>query len=240
MIKMPHSLRVAFLVLASAAVAGCTGTLNTAGSGSPTNAPTYHVGDRWVYNAEDGFRLKTTWEETHEIMAMGPDGVTVRISQKGPTTNVTRTEQWAAPVLVKVGAVYNNDTRRFVSPLEKLSFPLLVGKAWNQRAENTNEVTQVTGTINYYANVLGWESVTTPGGTYDALKIHVVMRLDDENYWRWATECNYTVWYAPSVGGAVKEQRLAQYLEKGDSLNAQVVRTQYANVQLVSFTPGRS
>jgi hypothetical protein len=29
------------------------------------------------------------------------------------------------------------------------------------------------------------------------------MRLDDETFWRYATTCNYAVWYAPAVRGVV-------------------------------------
>ncbi len=238
--ELMRALRALLFGLATIAIAGCTASLNTAGSGTAVNAPIYHVGDRWVYHAEDGYRLKTVWDETHEITAIGPDGITVRITQKGPSTDVSRTEQWTAPVLVKVGAVYNNQTRRFATPLERFNFPLLVGKTWNQRPDNYNEATKVTGSINYYADVQGWETVTTPAGTYEALKIHVLMRLDDEEFWRWPTECNYSVWYSPMVSGVVKEEKRAQYREKGDEMNAAVFRTQFATLQLTSFTPGKS
>jgi len=241
MATLPRSVSATFAVCALASLAGCAGGPGSAGSGPPAEAPAYRVGDRWVYHGDDGFRVKTEWDETHEVTAIGPDGITVRITLKGPTTNVTRTELWSAPGQVKVGAVYDNDTRRFAVPLQRYDFPLAAGKNWNQWAANYNEATKQSGSINYWVRVGGWEKVATPAGTFDAISMQVVMRLDDETFWRYATTCNYVVWYAPAVRGVVREERRAQYVEKsnGTSGGAGTIRTQYGVLELTSFTPGR-
>ncbi len=236
---LPRSVIATFTVCSVTALAGCAGGPGSAGSGPSAEAPDYRVGDRWVYHGDDGFRVKTEWDETHEVIAIGPDGITVRITQKGPTTNVTRTEIWAAPGQVKVGAVYDNETRRFAVPLERYDFPLVAGKVWNQRVDNYNEATQASGNINRWVRVGGWEKVATPAGTFDAVSMQVVMRLDDETFWRWPTTCNYAVWYAPAAHGVVREELDAQYAERDGGLDGgAVVRTQHGVLQLISFTPG--
>jgi hypothetical protein len=58
------------------------------------------------------------------------------------------------------------------------------------------------------------ERVTTPAGTFDAIRMRVVMQLDDETFWRFPTECDYVVWYAPAVGAAVREERRSQWRDK--------------------------
>ncbi len=237
---LPRSVIATFTVCSVTALAGCAGGPGSAGSGPSAEAPDYRVGDRWVYHGDDGFRVKTEWDETHEVIAIGPDGITVRITQKGPTTNVTRTEIWAAPGQVKVGAVYDNATRRFAVPLERYDFPLAAGKVWNQRVDNYNEATQASGNINRWVRVGGWEKVATPAGTFDAVSMQVVMRLDDETFWRWPTTCNYAVWYAPAAHGVVREELDAQYAERDGGLDGgAVVRTQHGVLQLISFSPGR-
>jgi hypothetical protein len=237
---LPHSIHVSFIVGALAALAGCAG-VSAPGSGPAADAPAYRVGDRWVYHAEDGFRAKTVLGETHEVMAIGADGITVRITQKGPSTDVTRNELWALPGQVKVGAVYDNETRRFATPLQRYDFPLADGKTWNQRVDNYNEATKASGNINRYVRVRGWDKVTTPAGTFDAVSMQVIMRLDDDEFWRYATECNYAVWYAPAVRGVVREEKDAQYREKGSGAAVGgVIRTQHAVLELISFTPGKS
>ena len=63
--------RDVLLIAAGLAIlAGCAG-VGTSGSGPAAEAPAYRVGDRWVYRAVDGFRVKTTWQETCEVTTVG-------------------------------------------------------------------------------------------------------------------------------------------------------------------------
>jgi len=228
------------IIGAVAMLAGCAG-LDTAGSGPAVETPAYRVGDRWVYHVEDRFLVKTVWDETHEIIAIGASGITVRVTQAGPAISNVRTEQWSAPGQVKVGAIYDNETRRFATPLKRYEFPLASGKSWTQWIENANETTGSHGSINYYVRVRGWGKVTTPAGTFDAVDLYVISRLDDEEFWRYATVCTYDVWYAPALRGIVKEQKDATYREKDGALDGgATIRTQSTAVQLISFTPGKS
>jgi hypothetical protein len=236
-----HRMHVTLIVGVLAALAGCAGVISQ-DSGPAAPAPEFHVGDRWVYHGDDGFfRTKAVWDETHEVLAIGADGITVRITQKGPSIDVRRTELWSLPGQVKIGAVYNNETRRFVTPLQRYDFPLADGKMWSQFVDNYNETTKADGQINHYVRVRGWDKVTTAAGTFDALAMHVMMRLDDDEFWRTATECNYLVWYAPAVRGVVREELEAQYLEKSSQDDGRSpIRTQHGVLELVSFTPGKS
>jgi hypothetical protein len=227
------ALRVAHLAIVSracaiaasamlVALAGCA-ALDSPGSGGPVvDAPSYRIGDRWIYRAADGFRAPVRWEETREVIAIGADGITVRITQLGPTVNSSRTEQWAAPGIVRVGALFDDETRRFATPLKRYEFPLVPGKRWDQFVDNFNEATNKSGQINHYVRVGDWESVTTPAGTFPAIRLRVLTRLDDDEFWRWATECNYLIAYSPEVRGIVREDKEAQ-----------------ATLELVSFTPGK-
>lgn len=231
-------LHVLLTAAALAMLAGCAG-LDSPGEGPAAAAPSYSTGDRWTYRAQDGFRTPVRWEETHEITAIGATGITVRITQKGPSVDTARTEEWAAPGLVRVGALFDHETRRFSEPLKRYDFPLASGKTWNQWVDNFDEATRRSGQINRYVRVHGWEKVTLPAGTFDAIRLTVIMRLDDEQFDRFGTECNYVVWYAPAVRGIVREEKDAQYREKGDPMGIGVVRTQHAALELISFTPGK-
>ena len=238
MLNIRRAAVIGSCLVAMAALAGCAG-VESAGSGPAAEAPAYRVGDRWTYRAQDGFRVLERWEETHAIGAIGTEGITAQIVQKGPSRDVARTELWSAPGLVKIGAVYDNETRRFGTPLVRYRFPLAGGGVWSQFVDNYSESTKTSGQLNRYVRVRGWEKVTTPAGTFDALAMQVVMHLDDEEFWRNATDCNYTVWYAPAVRGVVREEKRAHYLEKGGDFDAGGrIPTQNAVVELLSFTPG--
>jgi hypothetical protein len=229
--------RRTFLLAAGAAMLpGCVAVGGTAGPPAP--APVYRVGDRWVYNARDGFRAPVIWDETHEVTAVDAKGITVRVTQKGPSVDNTRTEQWLSPGIVSVGALFDNETRRFDPPMTRYQFPLTGGDRWNQRLNNFNEATQQAGQVSRFVQVGGWDKVQTPAGEFDTVRLRVIMRLDDETFWRHATECNYEIWWSPAAGASVREVKSAQYLEKGDSRDAVAVRSQNALLELASFRRG--
>ena len=244
MAMLPRWITTLCAVALWATLAGCGGGLGvipSEGSGPAAEAPAYRVGDRWVYHGIEGFRVKTEWEETHEVTAIGPEGITVRITQRGPAPmDATRTEVFTAPGQMKIGAAYVNETRRFSVPLQLYNFPLAAGKVWNQWVGTYNDMTRESGQLNRYVRVAGWDKVSTPAGSFDALRLEVLMRLDDETFWRYATMCNYAVWYAPAAHGVVREDLRAQYAEKDGGLEGgAAVRTQHGVLQLVSFTAGR-
>jgi hypothetical protein len=236
---LPTLHRIALLALV--ALTGGCGSIDQRGdtSGPVAAAPSPAVGARWTYRGREGFRVPVVWEETHEVTAVGATGITVRVTQKGPTLDVARQEILAAPGIVRTGALMDVETRRFTEPLIRYRFPLAPGEAWNQWVDNFNEATNKAGRINRYVRVGGWEKVSTPAGTFDAIRMRVLIRLDDEEFWRYPTTCNYLVWYAPAVGAAVREEKDAEYYERGDERDGQgAIRAQHTLLELTSYTPG--
>lgn len=229
--------RSTLVFVGTAMLAGCS-MLPVMGGGPPAEAPAFAVGDRWVYRAKDGFMRPVVWEETREVVSASPSGYTVRITQRGPGVENVRTEQWSSPGRVKVGALFDAETRRFEQDLDRYDFPLAPGKTWNQWVRNYNEDAKKSGEINRWAHVGGWRSIATPAGTFDAVAIEVVMHLDDAEFWRTQTDCAYRIWYAPAVKGIVREEKEAQYIEKSGR-DSPAIRSQSALLELVSFTPGK-
>ncbi len=222
------------LAAAAATLPGCVAVGGVAGPPAP--APVYRVGDRWVYSARDGFRAPVTWDETHEVIAVDANGIAVRITQKGPTVDNSRTELWLLPGIVAVGALFDNETRRFQpTPLTRYQFPLTGGDRWNQRIDNFNETTQQAGSISRFVQVGGWDKVQVGAGEFDAIRMRVIMRLDDDTFWRFATECNYEIWWSPAAGAAVRESRTAQYIDRSDTREPVAHRSQNALLELASF-----
>ena len=120
--------RRTFMLAAPALVAGgCVSVAGTAGPPAP--APTFRVGDRWVYAASDGYRVPVTWVETHEVIAIDAQGISVRVTLVGETMNYTRTERLASPGVLLVGAVYDDaETRQFKTPLHPLPVSADLGR----------------------------------------------------------------------------------------------------------------
>lgn len=222
----------------AAALSACVSVGGTAGP--PVPAPVLRVGDRWIYNARDGFRVPVTWVETHEVMAVSAGGIEVRVTLLGETVNTVRTERLLSPGVVATGAVFNNDeTRDFTPPLERFRFPLAFGESWSQSMSNA--VSPLNGqrpTVIRYVRVGGFEKVTTPAGTFDAVLMRTIMSVDDNNPFRWPFQCNYETWFAPGVGAMVREFKMATYRERGDGRDAVDIRAQNTTMELASYQRG--
>ena len=109
------------------------------------------------------------------------------------------------------------------------------GEKWSLFAKQVNLTTKREDPVNYYVNVSGWKKVTTAAGTFDAIGLRIFMRLDDEEFWRSATEANYLFWWAPAVGNTVMEEKEAQYYDKGDPMSRVNYRSEHAVLELQSF-----
>lgn len=212
----------------------CAGTPG-ASDGPPAPAPVYKPGDRWVYRVTDGFRNPVVYDETREVIGVDARGIAIRVSRNGPRGDTTRVEQWTSPGDLAVGAIFDDETRRFARPLPRWQFPLTPGARWSLWADQQNETTGRNDRINYDARVGGWRSFTTPAGSFDALGVRVFMRLDDEEFWRTSTEVNHLLWWSPAVGNTVNEFRQAEYRDRGDPLSTFNHRTQNATFELTSY-----
>ncbi|MCC6868742.1 MAG: hypothetical protein IT522_07965 [Burkholderiales bacterium] len=231
--------RRSFMFAAPALVAsGCVAVGGAAGPPAP--APTVRVGDKWVYNCSDGFRVPVTWVETHEVTIIDHTGIAVRVTLVGPTMNYERVELWSAPGVVVIGAVFDPaETRNFEPPLIRYQFPLTPGASWNQRLRNLDPANQLMSNISRFVQVGGYTTASTPAGTFDAIEMRTIMSVDDNNPFRLPYECNYVTWWAPEAGNMVRETKFATYRERGNALDAVTIRAQNTTIELASFSRGK-
>jgi len=228
--------RRTFLLAAPAVLgSGCVSVPGDA-SGPPIPAPTVRVGDRWVYNCSDGFRVQVTWVETHEVITIDSTGIAVRVTLVGPTMNYERVELWQAPGIVLIGSAYDNaETRKFVSPMIRFDFPLTPGASWRQQLQNVDPTTGLTSNISRFVRVGGYQTVSVPAGTFNALTMRTIMQVDDNNPFRFPTQCNYVTWFAQEVGATVRETKYATYRERGD-IDGFSIRSQNTTIELASYS----
>lgn len=226
-----------FLWLTPAVITGgCVSVGGTAGS--PVEAPNIRVGDRWVYTCSDGYRVPVTWTETHQVIRIDASGIAVRVTLSGPTMNYDHVELWQAPGIVRIGSIYDETINRdFKEPLIRYQFPLTGGGSWRQNVQYPNPQNQLVSNVQRYVKVGGYESVSTPGGIFNAITMRTFMSVDDNNPFYWPTQCDYVTWYAPEVGAKVKETKYATYRERGDE-QAIEIRAQNTLIELASFSKG--
>jgi len=226
--------RRAFLAATPLVLAGCVSVGGAAGPAAA--APTYRVGDRWVYNCADGYRVLVRWVETHEVTHVDATGIAVRVTGKGDV-NFERVELLSSPGVVEIGEVYNPDeTRRFNPPMTRYQFPLTPATQWSQRLRNPNASTELTDSVDRFVRVGGYETVIVPAGTFNAIAMRTIMSVDENNPFRFPYQCNYMTWWAEQAGAKVRETRYATYRERGDSREAVEIRAQNTTIELASYS----
>jgi hypothetical protein len=226
--------RRTFLAAAPAVLAGCVSVGGAAGPAAP--GPVNRGRVRWTYRCADGYRLPVEWMETHEVIAVDATGIAVRVTGQGGV-NFQRVELLSSPGVVKIGAAYDPDeTRTFDPPMTRFGFPLTPGAQWSQFLRNFNPENQLQSNINRFVKVGGYETVTTPAGTFNAITMRTLMGVDDNNPFRWPTQCNYVTWWAEAPGNVVRMTKYAEYLERGDGINAVKIRAQNTTIELASYS----
>jgi hypothetical protein len=62
-------------------------------------APTFKVGDRWVYNVKSGVGINPmTYQETREVTAVGGGGAKIKVTGKTVDgKDFTRVDEWSGP-----------------------------------------------------------------------------------------------------------------------------------------------
>jgi hypothetical protein len=225
--------------LLAAPVLALSGCVSVGGAaGPPAPAPALRAGDRWIYNCSDGFRVPVTWTETHEVVGIDSTGISVRVTLVGPTMNYDRVERWQAPGVVTVGSIYDDAfNRNFRAALIRYQFPLTPGGSWRQEVRYPNPENELVSNVQRYVRVGGYETVTTPAGTFNAITMRTIMSVDDNNPFNWPTQCDYVTWWSPEVGAKVRETKYATYRERGDE-QAIEIRAQNTLIELASYSRG--
>jgi hypothetical protein len=222
--------------LAAFALAAATATAANAQSAP---APTMVVGDRWVYNVKSGVGLSSiAYQEIREVTALNGGGGRFEVTGKtADGKDFTRVEEFASPGVLRFGALCIDEAFRFPAPLQRFEFPIAPGQRSSKWVDVVSDPGGRKGQINYYFHARGWERQTVPAGTYDAIRVDVLMALDDSTPFRNATTCSFTYWYSPGVRGTVRERRTAQYTELDEGFAT--IPLLDASYELASFTPGR-
>ena len=224
--------------LAAALIAAALFAAARVSAADPAPAPTLRVGDRWVYSVTSGIGLtKTTYQETREVTAVDANGIKVRVTGKtADGKDFTRVDDLASPGELRYGAPCFDEVYRFQAPLQRVTFPIAPGERSSKWVDVVAEPSGTKGQFNYYFHTLNWDKQTVPAGSFDAIRVDVLMMLDDATAFRNATTCNFIYWYSPAVKNTVRERRTAMYTTHLSPTDTEVLN---ANYELASFTPGK-
>ena len=226
-------------LLAAMIAAGCAQLPQTPPPGtSPTAAaPVFKAGDSWTYAVHDGYTKFGRGTLRHTVTAADANKVVLAIEQSDGLNvgcrsvardgsldrlpgnpqalcgeaaqrwEITPGGNWLRHPLT------NGSTYTFTPPYQAYAFPLAAGRSWEGRTTSRDLATGRDFDVRYSATVVGWERVTVPAGTFDAL---VVERAVFDGFWdytRKQSEIREREWYAPAIGRVVRKEGRSQYLD---------------------------
>jgi hypothetical protein len=202
----------------------------------PVTAPKLAVGDQWLYKVTDELRMGLVTMLVVDVVSINAGVAKLRLTYSDQYGRSEATEEIDANGGMIVGALKNQETRRFQTPVKLYDFPLEQGKTWRQVVDTISPDTQLKAQILVYGAVQGQTVVTVPAGTFNATYIYRILQLDDEQFWRTRTTREDSVWFVPEMKTAVRELRNAYYVQNGGPGN--LVHTERTTRELISFQPG--
>jgi hypothetical protein len=162
-----------------------------------TDKPDVHMGDRWSWQHTNGLANEKDFTHIEDVVEVSANEIRTRIRTKGKPNSViaTYTLEWN-PIDV-VAAQYTPNLKEYVFPLE-------TGKKWDGSADKRLFSNGKHGKFFLKGEVVAFEKVTVPAGTFDAYKINMVIDAygtdEDANIGNTVE----TYWYAPSVKRYIK------------------------------------
>lgn len=140
-------------------------------------------------------------------IAVAPD----RLSLWAPHTDIsTKDGNWLQHSLINhdmpVEYSFSPAYPAYISPLES-------GKSWSVRVTATNPASGRRNSVRVDGEVVGTESIITPAGTFDAIKVKRRIYAGDRDTFTSETTIVETDWYAPSLGHSVRTERVSSHLD---------------------------
>lgn len=171
------------------------------------NAPTVRIGDTWEHESTDDWSSQVRLQERQEVVGTMQGFVRFRVEAKTRNLKTNAMEPRAVEEETQRADMNVDFPTRDGGSHRRVNFswPLEVGKKWSYEYTviSVGANGQSVAALNRIsAEVAGWESVTTPGGTFRALK--VVHKGTAEYPGFPVSRVGWTFWYAPEVSSQVK------------------------------------
>ena len=201
----------------------------------PLPIPTLRVGDRWRYVLINRYNNIPIGEVSVQVTAVTP---LIRLSIDRGADKPLLEEIYTDPWSVLLETVYSEEPIRFNAAMPVV--PQGARTDLNLRS-STRYTTTPTSSSEYAwsqrLSVEGWERVTVPAGSFDALRIVRLINFEHPDMFRYSPERTDVAWYAPQVGRWVKRDWTGTYLMPGLMPRGGPAREDWVNWQLTAYQP---
>jgi hypothetical protein len=170
-----------------------------AGDDAPVALPKVTAGDRWVYRLADwygqegkAYEVKVTFASSRAIQAVST------LQATHAEIDTAWTPEWNAVTDLRGGSFYPDSGL--------LHFPLHPGLRYTSEFKVKRPRDGFFGTLKLNVEVVGWEQVSVPAGTFRALKIEAPGVADAPDNFGGSSTVRYVIWYVPEVRRWVRWQ----------------------------------
>jgi hypothetical protein len=156
------------------------------------------VGDHWTYEFTDNISGDVKSINTNTVTDLTDSQIGVRTTWAGHSNSNSQTfdRSWN---------LINSGVHRY-SPNDGtgIQAPLTVGKTWSVKSTDINSTSGFIAKRAGTSKVIAQESVTTPAGTFDTLKIETSFQIQNTNNVTDKAQIVIQTWYAPAIDHWVK------------------------------------
>ena len=201
----------------------------------PLPVPTLRVGDRWRYVLINRYNNIPIGEVSVQVTAVTP---LIRLSIDRGADKPVLEEIYTDPWSVMLETVYSGEPIRFNDPMPVV--PQGARTGLNLRSNTRYTTTPTTSSAYAWSqrlSVEGWERVTVPAGSFDALRIVRLINFEHPDVFRYSPERTDIAWYAPQVGRWVKREWTGDYMSGGHTSLRGRTREDWVNWQLTAYQP---
>jgi hypothetical protein len=161
--------------------------------------PDIHLADRWSWQHTNGLANERDFTQIEDVIEVSESEIRTRVRIKGKPSNgiATYTREWN-PIDIS--------SAQYSPYLKDFAFPLEVGKKWDGTADKMLFSNGKHGKFHLKGEVVAFEKITVPAGTFDAYKINVVLDATGTDEDANIGNTVESFWYAPSVKQCVKRE----------------------------------
>jgi hypothetical protein len=163
------------------------------------------VGDHWTYEFTDNISGDVKSISTNTVTDLTDSQIGLRTTWAGHSNSNSQTydRSWN---------LVNSGVHRY-SPNDGtgIQAPLTVGKTWSVKSTDINSTSGFIAKRAGTSKVIAQESVTTPAGTFDTLKIETSFQIQNTNNVTDKAQLVIQTWYAPAIDHWVKRSITSRY-----------------------------
>jgi hypothetical protein len=233
---LPAWCRVAGGLGLGSGLAGCASgsALPAPPGGEPLPVPALRIGDRWRYRRIDRYNGGLLGETLVEVVGTGAS-LELSVDHGGGAPPLR--ERWAEPWQVLEEPFYDAPIV-FDAPVPVVPPGARTGQRLSTSTRYRSDRASDAKRWSQRLRVVGWERVTVPAGTFDALRIEREIGFEHPDVFRFDAERSDVLWMSPAVGRWVAREWTGTFMPGSPAGRSGRAREDWIRWELTHWSGG--